>query len=108
MLDLARHFGLTAIGTCSAANVRAVERCGTAAVDYRAEDFVVAVRRLTAGREGGPGVDAAFDAIGGAHFARSFACLTRGGLLVGYGSQTMATGAEGLASAALGLARLKL
>lgn len=32
------------------------------------------------------GVDAAFDAIGGAHFVRSFACLARGGLLVGYGA----------------------
>jgi NADPH:quinone reductase-like Zn-dependent oxidoreductase len=50
----------------------------------------------------------AFDAIGGAHFGRSFACLASGGLLVGYGSQTMAVGREGLASAALGLARLKL
>jgi NADPH:quinone reductase-like Zn-dependent oxidoreductase len=66
------------------------------------------VRRLTAGRQGGAGVDAAFDAIGGAHFGRSFACLAHGGLLVGYGSQTMAVGREGLASAGLGLARLKL
>jgi len=56
----------------------------------------------------GAGVDAAFDAIGGAHFNRSYACLASGGLLVGYGSQAMAVGREGLASAALGLARLKL
>ncbi|MEJ0046818.1 MAG: zinc-binding dehydrogenase [Rhodospirillales bacterium] len=48
------------------------------------------------------------DAIGGAHFARSFACLASGGLLIGYGSQTMAVGGEGLAQAGLGLARLKL
>jgi hypothetical protein len=54
------------------------------------------------------GVDAAFDAIGGAHFNRSYACLASGGLLVGYGSQAMAVGREGLASAALGLARLNL
>ena len=66
------------------------------------------VRGLTAGRKEGVGVDAAFDAIGGAHFARSFACLAPGGLLVGYGAQTMAVGGAGLASAALGLARLKL
>ena len=71
-------------------------------------DFVASVRGLTAGHTGGAGVDAAFDAIGGAHFDRSFACLASGGLLVGYGSQTMAVGREGLASAALGLARLKL
>jgi NADPH:quinone reductase-like Zn-dependent oxidoreductase len=53
-------------------------------------------------------VDAAFDAIGGAHLGRSFACLAKGGLLVGYGSQTMAVGGESLMSAGLGLARLKL
>jgi len=41
-------------------------------------------------------------AIGGAHFGRSFACLAPGGLLVGYGSQTMAIGREGLVFAGLG------
>ena len=46
--------------------------------------------------------------IGGAHFDRSYACLAPGGLLIGYGSQTMAIGQEGLLSAGLGLARLKL
>jgi NADPH:quinone reductase-like Zn-dependent oxidoreductase len=107
-LDLARHLGLKAIGTCSAANMPAVDRFGATAIDYHAGDFVATVRQLTAGRKGGPGVDAAFDAIGGAHFARSFACLASGGMLVGYGSQTMAVGAEGLLSAGLGLARLKL
>jgi len=96
LLDLARHLSLKAIGTCSAANLAAVERFGAAAVDYRAGDFVASVRGLTAGH------------TGGAHFDRSFACLASGGLLVGYGSQTMAVGREGLASAALGLARLKL
>jgi NADPH:quinone reductase-like Zn-dependent oxidoreductase len=108
LLDLARHLGLSAIGTCSASNVATVERFGATAIDYRAGDFVAAVRELTAGRKGGVGVDAVFDAIGGAHFARSFACLAPGGLLVGYGAQTMAVGSAGLASAALGLARLKL
>jgi NADPH:quinone reductase len=108
LLDLARHLDLKAIGTCSAANLPVVEHFGATAIDYRAGDFVASVRRLTVNRPGGAGVDAAFDAIGGAHFDRSFACLARGGLLVGYGSQTMAVGREGLASAALGLARLKL
>lgn len=108
LLDLARHLGLKAIGTCSARNMPVVERFGATAVDYRAGDFVATVRQLTAGRQGGAGVDAAFDAIGGGHFARSFACLAAGGMLVGYGAQTMAVGAEGLLSAGLGLARLKL
>jgi NADPH:quinone reductase-like Zn-dependent oxidoreductase len=105
LLDLARHFSLKAIGTCSAANLKVIERYGAAAIDYRAGDFVPAVRQLTSG---GAGVDIAFDAIGGAHFSRSFACLAPGGLLVGYGSQTMAVGRESLIAAGLGLARLKL
>jgi NADPH:quinone reductase-like Zn-dependent oxidoreductase len=103
LLDLARYFGLNAIGTSSAANMAIVERFGATAIDYLAGDFVSAVRGLASG-----GVDAAFDAIGGAHFARSFACLAPGGLLVGYGAQTMAVGSSNLVSAGLGLARLKL
>ncbi len=49
-----------------------------------------------------------FDAIGGAHFARSFACLAPGGLLIGYGAQTMAVGDASLVSAGIGMVRLKL
>jgi NADPH:quinone reductase-like Zn-dependent oxidoreductase len=108
LLDLARHFGLRAIGTCSAANIPVVEGFGATAIDYRAGDFVAAVRRLTASHRGGPGVNAAFDAIGGKHFSRTFASLAHGGLLIGYGAQTMAVGREGLLQAGLGLARLML
>jgi len=107
LLDLARHLGLKAIGTCSAKNVSVIERFGATAIDYQAGDFVAAVRRLTADLPDGSGVDAAFDAIGGSHFGRSFACLTSGGLLVGYGSQTMAIGHEGLVAAGLGLVQLR-
>ena len=108
LLDFTRHFKLAALGTCSAANVPAVERFGASAVDYRAGDFVETVRRLTAEHANDSGVDAAFDAIGGAHFARSFACVAPGGLLVGYGSQKMATGGENSFAAGLGFARLQL
>jgi CBS domain-containing protein len=51
----ARHFGLKAIGTCSAANLAAVERFGATAIDYRAGDFVASVRAFAAGRVGGAG-----------------------------------------------------
>jgi NADPH:quinone reductase-like Zn-dependent oxidoreductase len=105
LLDLARHLGLKAIGTSSATNLSVIERFGAAAIDYHAGDFVTSVRQLT---PGGAGVDIAFDAIGGAHFGRSFSCLGPRGLLVGYGSQTMAVGSESLIAAGLGLARLKL
>ena len=37
LLDLARHPGLEAIGTCSAANAPAVERFSAVAIDYRAK-----------------------------------------------------------------------
>ena len=101
-LDLARHFGLNAVGTCSAANMAVVESFGAKAIDYSDGDSVEAVHKFTGG------VDAAFDAIGGPHFARSYGCLAPGGLLVGYGSQTMAGGGESLLAAGLGIARLKL
>ena len=105
LLDLARHLGLRATGTCSASHLAVVERFGATAIDYHAGDFVTAVRGLTAAHGG---VEAVFDAIGGAHFSRSFACLAPGGLLVGYGSQTMARGGESLLAAGIGLMRLKV
>src|ERR1700682_4037561 len=108
LLDLARPVGLKPTGPCCPATRPLVERFGAAAIDYHAGDFVTSVGRLTADRPGGPGVDIAFDAIGGAHFGRSFACLAPEGLLVGYGSQTMAVGRESLVAAGLGLARLKV
>jgi len=108
LLDLARHFGLKAIGTCSAANMPVVEQFGATAIDYRGGDFVASVHRLTESHPGHSGIDVAFDAIGGSHFNRSFACLASGGLLIGYGSQTMGVGKEGLLSAGLGLVKLKL
>jgi NADPH:quinone reductase-like Zn-dependent oxidoreductase len=108
LLDLARHFGLRAFGTCSAARLPLVQSYGAAAIDYRVGDFAGVVRRMTASRHGGAGVDAVFDAMGGAHFVRSFACLAPGGLLVGYGAQNMANGAETLLGAAIGMARLKM
>src|SRR5271170_2611201 len=61
LLDLARHLGLKAIGTCSAANLAVIERFGAAAIDYRAGDFVTSARQLS---PDGVGVDIAFDAIG--------------------------------------------
>jgi NADPH:quinone reductase-like Zn-dependent oxidoreductase len=108
LLDLSRHFGLKAIGTCSVANLSTVDRFGATAIDYRAGDFVASVHELTAGRVGGAGVDAAFDAIGGSHFDRSFACLAPGGILIGYGSRLWQSGAKNIVAAGLGLVRLKI
>jgi NADPH:quinone reductase-like Zn-dependent oxidoreductase len=108
LLDLARHLGFKAVGTCSAQNMSMVEQFGATPVDYKHGDFVPTVLRITASHRGGAGADLAFDAIGGAHFRRTLSCLAPRGMLIGYGSQTMAVGDEGLIKAALGLLSLKL
>jgi NADPH:quinone reductase-like Zn-dependent oxidoreductase len=108
LLDLARHLGFKAVGTCSAANMHIVEHYGATPVDYRHGDFVHTVLRITASHRGGAGVDLAFDAIGGAHFKRTLGCLAPRGMLIGYGSQTMAVGDEGIVDAARGVLSLKL
>lgn len=79
-LQLAEHIGgVTVFGTASAANLDVVRRHGAVAVDYRDEDFAVAIRDSVGG------VHAAFDPIGGPHFWRSYSVLRRGGRLVAYG-----------------------
>ncbi|OLF17367.1 medium chain dehydrogenase/reductase family protein [Actinophytocola xanthii] len=79
-LQLAEHIGgVTVFGTASAANLDLVRRHGAVAVDYRNEDFAVAIRDSVGG------VHAAFDPIGGPHFFRSYSVLRRGGRLVAYG-----------------------
>ena len=49
-------------------------------IDYREQDFVNEIRRLT-----GDGLDVVFDGIGGAHIWRSRKALRRGGKVVAYG-----------------------
>lgn len=81
LLQLARLAGVTAYATASAGKHPVVERLGAIPIDYRAEDFVAAVRRLAP-----DGVDAVFDPIGGASLPRSRSVLRRGGRLVVYGA----------------------
>lgn len=83
LLQLARADGITAYATASAGKRAIVERYGGIPIDYRAEDFVGAIRRLAPG-----GVDAVFDAIGGAHLGRSRAVLRGGGRLVCFGASS--------------------
>lgn len=51
-------------------------------IDYRAEDFVAAVRRI----RGRAGVDVVFEHVGGSTFDGSVRCLARGGRLVTCGA----------------------
>ena len=87
LLQLCAAAGITAIGTASAGKRDEVERWGGRFVDYQSEDFVAAARAATAG----PGVDAVFDHVGGAHVARSYRALRPGGVVVSYGAMDVAT-----------------
>jgi len=92
LLQLGRLVGLEMYGTCSSRSASAVTDLGGVPIDYRSQDFVEEIRRLT-----GEGVDAVFDPIGGAHLWRSREALRPGGRVVGYGNTTALRG-EGLGS----------
>jgi NADPH2:quinone reductase len=80
LLQLGRLAGLQMYGTCSARAAAAVSGLGAVPIDYRQQDFVTEIRRLT-----GEGVDVVFDGIGGTHIWRSRRALRPGGKVVAYG-----------------------
>jgi NADPH2:quinone reductase len=96
LLQLGRLAELTMYGTCSSRGAAAVSELGGIPIDYREQDFVAEIRRLT-----GDGVDAVFDPIGGRHLWHSRQALRPGGRVVGYGNTTALRG-EGLGSARTG------
>ncbi|MDF2463334.1 MAG: Alcohol dehydrogenase zinc-binding domain protein [Ramlibacter sp.] len=83
LLQLGRLAGLEMYGTCSARGAQAVTDLGGTPIDYRSQDIVAEIRRLT-----GDGVDAVFDPFGGEHLWQSRGALRRGGRVVGYGTTT--------------------
>jgi len=82
---LGRIFGLTVIVTAGsdAKCDRALEIGAAHAINYRTQDFVTEVQRLTDGR----GVDAVLDMIGGDYFTRNLRCLADDGRHVSIASQ---------------------
>ncbi len=92
LLQLGRVAGLEMYGTCSPRAAPAVSELGGVPIDYKQQDFVKEIHRLT--REG---VDVVFDPIGGAHLWQSRSALRPGGRVVGYGLMTSLRG-EGLTS----------
>jgi NADPH:quinone reductase len=92
LLQLGRLAGLEMYGTCSSRGVPAVSGLGAVPIDYRHQDFVEEIRRLTS-----DGVDVVFDPIGGPHLWHSRKALRPGGTVVGYGLSTSLRG-EGLTS----------
>jgi NADPH2:quinone reductase len=83
LLQLGRLAELEMYGTCSSRSAPAVRALGGVPIDYKHQDFVEEIRRLT-----GEGVDAVFDPIGGPHLWHSRAALRAGGRVVGYGNTT--------------------
>ncbi|MGA9869448.1 MAG: NAD(P)H-quinone oxidoreductase [Acetobacteraceae bacterium] len=79
-IQLARAFGATPYATAgSEAKCAACVRLGAeAAINYRTQDFVEEIKRLTDGR----GVDVVLDMVGGAYFARNLRTLAMDGRLV--------------------------
>lgn len=76
-ISLCRLFGIATIVTCgSDEKCRAALDWGAShAVNYRTEDFVAAVERVT----GGAGVAAVLDMVGGDYLPRNLACLAEDG-----------------------------
>jgi NADPH:quinone reductase len=92
LLQLGRLAGVEMYGTCSAQGASAVSNLGGIPIDYRSQDFVKEIQRLT-----GEGVDVVFDPIGGAHIWHSRNALRSGGTVVAYGTTTSLR-AQGFAS----------
>ena len=83
LLQLGRLAELEMYGTCSSRGASAVSELGGIPIDYRNQDYVKEIHRLTS-----EGVDAVFDPIGGAHLWHSREALRPGGRVVGYGNTT--------------------
>jgi synaptic vesicle membrane protein VAT-1 len=103
-LQLCRWRGAEVIGTASASKHARLKEAGVAhCIDYNAEDFEAAVKRITNGR----GVDVVIDAVGGDSFEKSYRCLAAMGRLFMFGISSFAPGKKrSLVTALVGLLRM--
>ncbi|CAL9481259.1 2-haloacrylate reductase [Streptomyces sp. enrichment culture] len=81
LVQLARHAGITVIGTASSRHHATVRALGATPVDYRDPQMYARIRELAP-----DGVDAVFDHVGGPGIEDSWQLLRRGGTLVSYGT----------------------
>ncbi|MEV4048911.1 medium chain dehydrogenase/reductase family protein [Streptomyces sp. NPDC049744] len=81
LVQLARHAGITVIGTASPRHHDALRELGVSPVDYRDPEMYARIRELAP-----DGVDAVFDHVGGPAIEDSWQLLRRGGTLVSYGT----------------------
>ena len=74
---LGKLFGLTVIVTCGSADkcARALEIGAAHAIDYKSQDFVAEVARIT----GGSGVNLVLDMVSGDYVPRNLKCLAEDG-----------------------------
>lgn len=79
-IQLARAWGAIPYATAGSPDKTAacLKLGAEAAIDYRAQDFVAEIKRLT----DGAGVDVVLDMVGAPYFDRNLSCLARGGRLV--------------------------
>jgi NADPH:quinone reductase len=87
LLQLGRLVGLEMYGTCSSRGASAVSDLGGIPIDYKDQDFVKEIHRLT-----GEGVDVVFDGIGGSNLWRSREALRVGGTVIVYGFTSKLSG----------------
>jgi len=86
-LQICLSRGAEVIGTASAGKHERLRSLGvTHCIDYRNDDFEVAVRELT----GGQGVDIALDAVGGKSLRKSYRSLKPMGRLMAFGASSLA------------------
>jgi len=97
--------GVTIFGTSSAAKHPVLLEAGVDhPIDYRTQDYVEEVKRLTGGR----GVDLVLDALGGGEWARNTSVLAPVGHLICFGWANATTGeSRNLLKVASGLATMK-
>ncbi|MZD05894.1 zinc-binding dehydrogenase [Streptomyces sp. SID5785] len=81
LAQLARHAGITVIGTASPRHHAALRELGVTPVDYRDPELYARLRELAP-----DGVDAVFDHVGGPGIEDSWRLVRRGGTLVSYGT----------------------
>src|SRR5215207_6103490 len=84
-IDIAKKIGAETYGTASPGKHKFLEERGLDhAIDYRKQDWLPALQKLTDGR----GVDLVIDPIGGAHWKKSYAALRHTGRLGMFGVST--------------------
>jgi NADPH:quinone reductase-like Zn-dependent oxidoreductase len=105
--QLAKILGAELFGTASTSKHEAIRGFGVDhPIDYRTQDFVKEVRRITGEKRP---LDLVMDAIGGKSFRKSFSLLGAGGRLVCFGASAVQSGEQrSRPRAAMALAQMPL